>query len=62
MDLKILEIQGKKMGIIVTNEKLEEIISEIIKNNGEDIYYEWYIDEGKTKHFFSLLGANFSKT
>ena len=40
MDLKILEIQGKKMGIIVTNEKLEEIISEIIKNNGEEKFNE----------------------
>ena len=40
MDLKILEIQGKRMGIIVTNEKLEEIISEIIKNNGEEKFNE----------------------
>ena len=40
MDLKILEIQCKKMGIIVTNEKLEEIISEIIKNNGEEKFNE----------------------
>ena len=40
MDLKILEIQGKRMGIIVTNEKLEEIISEIIKNNDEKKFNE----------------------
>ena len=40
IDLKILEIQGKRMGIIVTNEKLEEIISEIIKNNGEEKFNE----------------------
>ena len=23
-----------------------------IRNDGENFYYEWYIDEGKTKHFF----------
>ena len=40
MDLKILEIQGKRMGIILTNEKLDEIVAEIIKNNGEKKFNE----------------------
>ena len=40
MDLKILEIQGKRMGIVLTNEKLDEIVDEIIKNNGEKKFNE----------------------
>ena len=40
MDLKILEIQGKRMGIFLTNEKLDEIVAEIIKNNGEKKFNE----------------------
>ena len=40
IDLKILEIQGKRMGIILTNEKLDEIVTEIIKNNGEKKFNE----------------------
>ena len=36
VNLKILEIQARKMGIEVTDEQLESIIKEIINKNGKD--------------------------
>lgn len=36
VNLKILEIQARKMGIEVTDEQLESIIKEIIDKNGKD--------------------------
>jgi len=40
IDIKILEIQGKKMGIVVTDDRLDLIVGEIKKNNGEKKFVE----------------------
>jgi peptidyl-prolyl cis-trans isomerase SurA len=40
INLKVLEIQGKKMGIEIEEERVESIVKEIISKKGKDNYFK----------------------
>jgi peptidyl-prolyl cis-trans isomerase SurA len=40
INLKVLEIQAKKMGIVIKEERVESIVKEIISKKGKDNYFK----------------------